>query len=291
MIKATRTLSYEGTFVYIQGQALEVMHIAHNGSNGRQRMVSLNGAQREVMVEHDQVICVLPQQQFAFSANNSKRSPFPISLPDELDDLEAQYQFDIVASDRVAGRIAQVVAIKPRDKFRFGYQLWLDDETHLVLRSALIGNDDQLLEQLIFTEIDIRPDIEVIFLGKKPSVMPTAMLNQPDVKGEGSEDVEHSAWKINNLPAGFKQVLHNRYPKGSRQTEHIIFSDGLANVSVFLEALDDTNTALLKGPSRMDATNAFGAMVNKHQAIVVGEVPLVTVQQIAQSIEYMPNDK
>jgi sigma-E factor negative regulatory protein RseB len=253
-------------------------------------MYSLNGAQREVMVENNQVICVLPQQRFAFSSNNSKRSSFPISLPDELDVLESQYQFDIVSSDRVAGRTTQVVAIKPRDKFRFGYQLWVDDKTHLVLRSALVGDDGGFLEQLIFTEIDVRSDIEVIFLVNDPPVVHTS-LSPTAVKGEVSVNVRNSQWKVINPPAGFKQILHNRYPKGSRQTEHIIFSDGLANVSVFLESLDDSNTALLEGPARMDATNAFGVVVNKHQAIVVGEVPLITVQQIAHSIKYDSNDE
>jgi sigma-E factor negative regulatory protein RseB len=153
-----------------------------------------------------------------------------------------------------------------------------------------VGDDGLFQEQLIFTEIDVRSAVEVISLVNDPPVVHTSLFS-PEVKGEGSVAVDNSPWRINKPPAGFKEVLHNRYPKGSRQTEHIIFSDGLANVSVFLESLDDSNTALLEGPARMDATNAFGVVVNKHQAIVVGEVPLITVQQIAHSIKYDSNDE
>jgi sigma-E factor negative regulatory protein RseB len=287
MIEATRTLDYEGTFVYIQGQKIEVMTIAHSGLSGRQRLFSLNGMAREVLVENDQVTCLLPQQQVAFSVVNSKRSPFPISLPAELDQLEKQYQFRQLTNDRVAGRKVDIVAIEPRDQFRFGYQLWLDDETGLVLRSALVDSKGQFLEQLIFTEINFPSHIEISTHPLKADLIPAG--NFPPLQGKVSEAVKDSAWRIADLPPGFKQVLHNLYPEAPHPTEHIIFSDGLANISIFLESLSDKRSALLDGPLPMDAMNAYGVVVDDHQVIVVGEVPLLTVERIAHSIEYSSN--
>lgn len=293
MIQATRTQNYQGTFVYTHGQTLEVMHITHNGASGRQRMLSLNGPTREVMVENNQVTCLLPSQQVAFNAGSSKRSPFPISLPDNLETLESNYLFSLIAEDRVAGRETRVVAIKPRDHFRFGYQLWLDKETDLVLRSALFDEKHKFLEQLVFTEIDIRPDIEVVFFSKPSAAsiadtVPALPAQKSETSPPGKASATASHWQMNYLPSGFKQILEDIDFNTKQSTDHWIFSDGLANVSVFIEPLDDNHDALLKGSSNMDAMNAYGIVINQHQVIVMGEVPLITVEKIARSITYQP---
>lgn len=103
MIQAAQSLSYEGTFVYVQGPHLDAMRIIHGGAhNGeRQRMFSLNGSVREVLVSDNYVTCLLSKQKLAFNAANyNQRSPFPISLPRELDKLEQNHQFQLLDKDR-----------------------------------------------------------------------------------------------------------------------------------------------------------------------------------------------
>lgn len=286
MLQAPKTFNYEGTFVYVQGQVLEAMHIVHSSKNGeRQRIVSLNGSVREVVVANDKVTCLLPGEQPGVKGGNYNRSPFPIALPQELDKLERYYQFATVGDDRVAARKTQVIAIEPRDKLRFGYRLWLDHETGIMLRSALLDEVGRIVEQLMFTQLQVKPEIDEDLLSPSKPLSPPSSS-----KTDASEEtVERSDWEIAQLPPGFIQVMHKRYwqSSGKRSTEHIVFTDGLATISVFLEELDGAQPLLI-GASRMGAMNAFGAVIAEHQAVVVGEVPQATVELIASSLQYTP---
>ncbi|MEE4379565.1 MAG: MucB/RseB C-terminal domain-containing protein [Candidatus Competibacteraceae bacterium] len=288
MMRATKTLNYEGSFVYIQGQHLEAMHIEHSsGQDGeRQHMTSLNGPLREVVVTNSQVTCLTPQQQVVFSDAHYKRSAFPISLPHDLNRLESFYAFKMLGDDRVAGQPTQIIAIQPLDKLRFGYRLWLARETGLVLRSALMDEQEQIVEQMMFTQVQLTQSTNPIDLPASPTQTAVNQLSNnkktPDVA-----QPRHSHWQVTDLPAGFEQIMHNRLVSapGQHAINHIVFSDGLITVSVFVEPLKGAEP-VLEGPSRMGAMNAFGAVVNDHQVVVVGEVPAMTVQLIASSVHY-----
>lgn len=288
MIQAARNLSYEGTFVYIQGQTVEAMHIIHANSPGegeRQRLVSLNGPPREVLVVDGMVVCLLPQQQVTFGGAGFKRSPFPVSLPQELDRLEAHYRFHIVGDDRTAGLDTRVIAILPLDDLRYGYRLWLDRASGMVLRSALVDENDTVIEQLMFTRLQLHPPIDKTLLSPPESVR---VSTAPGAQSAG-ETVAQSPWTVGRLPPGFMQTVHHRYKGtvGAYPTEHILFTDGLATVSVFIERLGGAQP-LLEGFSPMGAMNAFGRVLDDHQVVVVGEVPPETVAAIAQSLDYAP---
>jgi len=286
MIQAARTLNYEGTFVYLQGQHLEAMHIIHgsSGDEERQRMFSLTGPRREVVVANQQVICLLPKQQTTFNDSDYKRSLFPISLPRKLEELEENYRFEMLDDDRVADMKARIVVIQPRDKLRFGYRLWLDHKTGMVLRSVLFDEEGQTLEQMMFTDLQLKPEIDPVLL-EPPNVQQT----QPARVGVTGEKVEQSDWTLATLPKGFMKAMHTRFAKiadnNTHFIEHIVLTDGLATVSVFLEPLVGAKP-LLEGTARMGAINAFGRVIGDHQVLVVGEVPESTVETIASSVQY-----
>ena len=63
---------------------------------------------------------------------------------------------------------------------------------------------------------------------------------------------------------------------------HILYSDGLANVSVFIEPAKEKKIARR---SRVGASNAFSIEVDGNQITAVGEVPAATVEQIATSMQ------
>jgi sigma-E factor negative regulatory protein RseB len=286
MIQATHSLDYYGTFVYIQGHEIDVMSILHSNAEEQesQRMYSLNGPPREVVVRGDEVICLLPDQQIAFKVAKHERSPFPISFPRDLERLSESYRFEMLGTDRVAERNTRVVAVQPHDQYRYGYHLWLDEETGLVLRSTLIDAHDQVLEQLIFTRLHVVPRIEPELLLPHSEgydafrIVSTPFGLEPEQK--------RPSWQVSRLPSGFSQIMYQWYPAGNPQqhvTEQMVFSDGLATVSVFVEQLD--GDPLLEGASRMDAVNAHGVVVDGHQVLVVGEVPPDTLASIALSIE------
>jgi sigma-E factor negative regulatory protein RseB len=285
MIQATQTLNYEGTFVYVQGQHLEAMHIIHKGGmdGEQQRMFSLSGSPREVVVADNQVICLLPKQKKSLSSSGYQRSPFPISLPQELDELEQNYRFKMFGKDRVADMKTQVIAIQPHDNLRFGYKLWLEQETAMVLRSAILNEKGHTLEQLMFTDWQVKPEIDKVLVLPPDSKV---LRSPPASGGNGQPEEQKPNWMFGELPSGFRQIMYNRFTGASDKhlTEHIVLTDGLATVSVFLEPLAGS-PPLLKGAAQMGAMNAYGKVINKHQALVVGEVPQATVQQIASALQ------
>ena len=295
MLDSTRTLNYQGTFIYVQGPHMEAMRIIHGGgSEGeRQRLVSLSGPPREIVVANDNVICLLPRQQTTFAGGDYRRSPFPWSLPRELGRLESHYELQMLGEDRVAGLEAQVIAIKPRDGWRFGYRLWLDRRNGLALRSALLDERGYPVEQLMFTDLQLKPQIDDATFAA-PSLVPEHATPEPGSTANHDrvpkgEPVTQSAWRVEQLPEGFAEVSHNRFTEasGRHSTEHIVFADGLATISVFLERLEG-DPPLLQGSSQLGSMNAFGTVVNGHQVLVVGEAPAATVRRIAGSIQYAP---
>lgn len=294
MIQATQTLNYEGTFIYIQGPHMEAMRIVHGcGPDGeRQLLISLNGPLREVVVTGNSVTRLAPDHSETFAGADFQRSPFPLSIPRDLSRLESHYEFELLGEDRIAGLAARVIAIKPRDAWRYGYRIWLDQRHGIVLRSALLDGSGYPIEQLMFTDLQIKPSSDLdkpLFESQelRPEVPPEP--SQRDMRPPAGEPVTRSAWRIVQLPKGFAKVLHNRFTKspGHRPTEHLVFADGLATISVFLERLDGA-PPLLQGGSQLGSMSAFGTVVEDHQVLVVGEVPAATVQHIATSIHHDP---
>jgi sigma-E factor negative regulatory protein RseB len=229
------------------------------------------------------VICLLPKQTKSLGSSGYQRSPFPISLPQELDELEQNYRFKMLGKDRVAGMKTQVIAIQPRDGLRFGYKLWLEQKTAMVLRSAILNEKGHALEQLMFTDWQVKPEIDDVLVSP-PDIKAT--IPPPASGKNGQLEKQEPDWMFRELPQGFKQFMYNRFTGASDKhlTEHIVLTDGLATVSVFLEPLAGS-PPLLKGAAQMGAMNAYGAVINKHQALVVGEVPQATVQKIASALQ------
>ncbi len=295
MLNSAQTLNYEGTFIYVQGPYVEAMRIIHGGGTGgeRQRLVSLSGPPREIVAANNNVICLSPKRQATFAGGDYRRSPFPWSIPRELGRLESHYELQMLGEDRVAGLEAQVIAIKPRDAWRFGYRLWLDRRNGLVLRSALLDERGQPIEQLMFTDLQLKPRIDDAAFAA-PALVPEGAAPEMGSNANGArvpvgEPVTQSAWRVEQLPEGFTQVSHNRFTEasGRHPTEHLVFADGLATISVFLERLEG-DPPLLQGGSQLGSMNAFGAVIDGHQVLVVGEAPAATVQRIAASVQYVP---
>ncbi len=295
MLDSTQTLNYEGTFVYVQGPHMEAMRIIHGGGpeGERQRLFSLSGPPREIVVTNNGVVCLLPKQQAIFAGGGYRHSPFPLSIPREPGRLESHYELEILGEDRVAGLEAQVIAIKPRDAWRFGYRLWLDRRNGLALRSALLDERGYPVEQLMFTDLQLKPRIDDSAF-EAPALLPESAAPEAGSNAKSAQTpsgvpVTQSAWRVEQLPEGFAEVSHNRFTEasGRHPTEHLVFADGLATISVFLEQLEGA-LPLLQGGSQLGSMNAFGAVVDGYQVLVVGEVPAATVQRIATSIQYVP---
>lgn len=284
--KAARNLDYEGVFVYQHDTQLEAMRIIHKVENGsaHERLVSLNGAPREIIRDQHEVTCYWPDKNSVMvEFRKADNQSFPAILPERVQDLDDYYSIRLGGVERITGRPAQLVIVKPVDQYRYGYHLWADRDTGLLLKADLLDTQGRILEQFMFTQISI---------GSK---IPPAAL-KPGMTGEGMvwhrEDEEHRnvgagpEWMATQLPRGFRLSAHiaRQTLKRKRPVEHLVYTDGLAAVSVFVEKRGEDTRPFMLGASRMGAVNALGSRVNGYQITTVGEVPAETIALIGNSM-------
>ncbi len=286
MSRSLQSLDYDGTFVYYHDGKLEAMRIVHqaNAAGEKERLMSLTGSAREVLRDDKAVTCIMPDNKSVMVGQSRPRQPFP-EVPEDLDSLSPYYQLRDVGEDRVAGLMTRVIDITPRDNYRYGYRFWIDTTNYMLLKFELNAVDGTAIEQVMFTGLRVGDRI------------PAAAL-EPSLTGEGynwyrqGSGGENPAatpgqpdWTVKQLPAGFSMTDYQRkrLHHGGEQAEHMVFSDGLATVSVYVEKLAE-NSKAFTGLSNMGAMNAYGTVLDDHQVTVVGEVPAATVQSMAQLV-------
>lgn len=283
MVEAVRSQTYEGVFVYRYRGELQSMRILHRIQDGveQERLFALSGSRRKVIREGEKVTCVLPDVESVVVNRRRAANPLTDVLPMDVDTLEGTYRFEVEGQGRVAGREAVRIGIQPVDQYRYGYRLWVDRASRLLLRADLIGGDGEAVEQLMFTEIHVRDSLPDAAFADSVQEDGFTWYEHGGKSAPASGD---SRWRITELPPGFE--LRGREwigGDGAGASEHHLYSDGLATVSVYIEP--NTDEAGFVGSSAMGAVSAFGRVVAGHQVVVVGEVPARTVRMIGRGIE------
>ena len=292
MNRAFSELSYDGIFSYYSGDDLASLRVVHMVVDGvqRERLVHLNGAPREIVRIGEEVACImLPGDELLELAGSIPSGPFARAFVRRYDRISSYYGLSLYGEDRVAGRQAVRMAVSPRDKDRFGYRLWLDKQTRMLLRSELIDSDGKRLEIFQFNQISIGEDVDEQALepmGHDGSLVSHLTLASqsgvPVPQGEGR-------WRADWVPAGFTMAASDirRTPNTLKSVDTMMFSDGLAVFSVFIEDMPPAGAASMV--SRRGATVAVTHLVAgddqaHHLITLVGELPTATARRIAQSI-------
>lgn len=288
MTMAVEDLNYEGSLVHMHGGEADILRIVHRVQDGKvaERITAVDGKGREIIRMDEQVTCILPDQMAIHveprDADARDQSPLQGSLPSVETLDEKLYTVRLDGPDTVAGRATQILAVQPMDPYRYGYRLWLDRQTAMPLKIQMREESGDVLEQILFTEI------------RMPATIPDAALEPSlDIEGyrlmEGAavpegEEMPTADWRASDLPAGFmlKTVKSKYAPGAAMPTEQLVYSDGLAVVSVFIEA-EQTEGGGKDGASSMGAANAYTTSRDGHLITAVGEVPVRTVERIARS--------
>lgn len=284
--EAATRLNYDGTFVYRNGDWMESMRIIHRAGNpggrgSQARLLSLSGAAREVIRDENRVTCILPDSESVQISKSKPRAVSGFSVFNPRGDFQQHYSLSTAAGERVAGRDTRQVSVMPKDMYRYGYQLSVDKETGFLLKSELLDLNGKPLEQIIYTTLEL------------PQSIPDELL-EPGISGQGftwytrdapTSPVRESLWAVHWLPAGFSMQDRATDPAalGRMPVEHLVYTDGLASVSVFIEHLKASGDGL-EGISRMGAVNAFGIIVDGYQITAVGEIPAAAVERVALSV-------
>ena len=288
--EAAEGVSFAGEFVYLHDGEIEAMQVARRIDDGemKERLYALNGDAREVIRDSDRVWCFIPDKNVAVhDYRQLSESGFPRMLPADVDGLKSHYQFEMGGTERIAGRTAREVRVVPLDEFRYGYRLWADTESGLLLRSDLVDDAGGIVEQYLFVDIQIGGDIPDSALKSITDAgeMVWYGMDRPDLSAEVSDGL----WRIDNPPAGYRLTRHFRRmtPMEMKEEEHFVFTDGLSSVSVFVKEAEEGKSTMT-GLSRMGAVHAWRDARDDHWVTVMGEVPAATVQYLAEQISYQP---
>jgi sigma-E factor negative regulatory protein RseB len=257
--QALRQTSFEGVLVYSRDGQLDALRV-RRAAGGRQELIErLTGP--ELPLQRSAAAAYLGGAE-GLAFGDADESIAPTLEPDRY------YRLEKLGEDRVAGRPAEVIDLRASDGLRFSRRYWVDGETGLLLRAAVFAGDGTLVEQWMFSSLE---------LGEQAApALPAPRRTLPVPSAAG---IARTSLRVVDLPPGF--ALVSAAVAGDDQ--HLVFTDGLARVSLFAQPLAD-RAAVLSGHQRRGALSVFGRLYRGLQVVVVGEVPAATAERFAQSV-------
>jgi sigma-E factor negative regulatory protein RseB len=284
---ATQTLSYTGTFVYNQGQQVETTRITHivEPSGPRERLEALDGVPREIIRTGDEVVCYLPASMTVKIDKQRGQQAFPAVLSDQIKDLSENYSISRGEVERVGGYSCQTISLEPKDRMRYGHRLWADVSTGMLLKAKTFNEKHEVVEQFAFTQLQIGGNIARDRLKSRFSRESRGW--RVEDSGATSANLAEAGWSLRAKPAGFRTITEMVRTLGNTSgVGHMVLSDGLAAVSVFIEPAAGKSLASQTGLVRQGATNVYVKSVGNHWVTVVGETPAESVKYFADAVEY-----
>lgn len=269
--------NYQGTLVIVSGAKMDTLGVFHayDGGHERLRLVTLAGPHREVIRDDKMVMCIgTGIDAVAYDADTNGRWN-PAGQFADAGKLEG-YRAKLGNRGRVANRDAQIVDLQPRDDWRYGYRLWLDQATGLPLRIALVGEGGFALEQMAFTQFQV---------GTRPAdadLRPSTQQGLQRVQTLGAGPQADPGWRVADPPAGFRL----RSARRLGESVQLLYSDGLASVSVYVEPI----AANQQGESAMSrgAVNVHARWGGGRRITAIGKVPATTVERFARQARAVP---
>jgi len=281
MVAAPRQLSYEGTFVYMRGDTTTTLRILHrSGPEGElERLHTLDGPRREVIREQGRVVALLPDDGDGVISSGAADLALPVALPEDLTTLQRLYRLQIGETTRIAGHQAQQVTVEPVDALRYGYRFWLAEESGLLLQTELYDGEE-VLERVLFTALQLRDTIPMPQLRGASN---DAIAQLPEPVHPIHTESQPARWQALTPPTGFALDFSGRHTLLTPDVtiDHLVFSDGLASVSLFIEPDATATNETLAPVTRYGALHACVRQLPGYRITAVGEVPAVTVQQFA----------
>ena len=288
MNKALTTRNYVGVFTHVRGTRAETLRIIHRvrGRDVSERLLSLDGSGREFVREGDELTCYFPDKKTVLVERRVPDGPLLGALPALGENDSHVYEIRGGERERLLGRTTRVVALQPRDEYRYGYRLWIDEQTSMPLKTQLCGASGEVLEQIVFSNIDLPERIPDSMFKPQVDASTYRWLRADRQLALNSTP---ALWEAMRLPAGFRMATRSvqALPGSSEPATHLVFTDGVASVSVFVEPRKP-DTKGEEGPVRMGSSSAFTTVVDGHQITAVGEVPPNTVQFIATQVKAIP---
>lgn len=290
-------LNYSGTFVYQQADQVRTSRITHliDGKNEIEKLEILDGNPREYIRRNEEISCYIPQTKTIVTEKRVAPDVFPAIFASNPVEMAEHYNVKKAETGRVAGFECQAILLEPKDHFRYGYKLWAEKTSGLLLRAQTLNDKNEVVEQIAFTQISIG-DFD-------KSRVKSSFGNTSGWRVENTtmSQVTIPDWTIKWVPPGFKKIREMKrlvqdaaannsasagtHAAAQREVSQIVFSDGLAAISVFIEPGTQSRT---EGTRQQGAMSIVGKRQGDFWLTIVGEVPAAAVKKVANSIEYKP---
>lgn len=283
---AAQNLTYTGVFVYQNGKRSETSRITRLIEDGNEfeRLEVLDGSPREVTRRNDEVRCFLPDNKLMIVERRNARQLFPTLLPGNPAGLTEYYVIQNGEQGRIAGVQTRSVIVEPKDEFRFGHRFWIDPKTGLLLKASLIGDAGTVLETFAFTEVRIGGPVTREMLTPRMEADSEGWQVQRVSAAETRAD--DGLWLFHNSLPGFRRIsgMKRQLRPDAPESTQLIFSDGLASISVFLEPLAGRSR---EEPSTFSvgAVNVYKRHTSDYQIIVMGDVPTAALRYFGDGVE------
>ena len=289
---AAHQTNYSGVFIYQSGGRVETSRITHifdkNGEH--ERLEGLDGQRREVIRNDDKVWLYIGDKKVKVEKRRAQHA-FPALLPEQIQTLRENYQVIQGEEDRVADFHAHTIVFKPKDNLRYIRKMWADSATGLLLKAVVMDKQGIVIEQYAFSQLNIGGNInrgwivpsenDAERIAEKSNMSPL-----PKVKVVS----QSTGWQVDAIPSGFKKIIEMSRTMCDKKSPvvHIVYSDGLAGISVFIEkAVADAD--IHPGLSSQGAVHIYNRLMDGALITVVGEVPPKTVIEVADSVRYAGN--
>lgn len=286
--QSLKTRNFSTSFVVIKNNHAEPYHWFHGvDETGKELEILslLNGPRRDVLRKNEVVSYIEPELP-PYSVETSQISgPIPAIFSGDIVSLEKNYDFISLGKSRVLGRSAQIIRIVSKDKNRFGYRLWIDQDSNMLLKMSVITREGIVLEQVQFTHLEFSQDLPEPLKQLQNTDLPP-VVDVP--QGVVDNDLH---WKVNWLPNGFEKIRANyhRLSMTKQATEFMLFSDGLVDVSVYVNksAVNHREPEFVMN----GATGIFNQVIKGVEVSVVGKIPSITAKDIADSVSLLPSNQ
>jgi len=279
---AALKLSYTGTFVYQHGDRSESSRITRyvDQRGDIERLEMLDGVPREIVRTRDVVRCYLPGSRVVKIERRTRDRSFPALLPERIGALARHYDLALGETRRIAGFDCQSIVLTPKDDLRYGYRLYADAKTGMLLKAVIVDPSGERVEQFTFTQLAIGNVT-------RDMVRPRHASGKWRVEDAAASPARLAGWGLSAELPGFHKVFElKRRMTDAKPVGQMVYSDGLAAISVFIEPLEARRGPLSPGIASMGAIHVYTREVANHRVTVVGEAPAASVQRIANAVEF-----
>ena len=284
-VQASRSASYAGTFVHMNGDRISTVRITHVNASGdeSERVEPLDGPPHEIVRHNEEMFCYFPDAKTVRLDRRITARFFPSILAGTAETISKSYDVKLGKPERILGYDCQWIRLDPKDGMRYPQRLCAEFNTGLVIRARTFDDHRHVIEQYTFTDLKLGPQVA---RSDVKSIFETRVKRWvTDAQPRDEAKTVETGWVVADAPKGFQKVteLKRTLPGRPQPVSQIVYTDGVASISVFVEP-NAAPVRTSEAATEEGTTTFFVRPMGDQVVTVLGEVPLATAQQVGRSV-------